>query len=85
MTASKVWSWADVPGLDKVQIASALLRQQRPVRGRPKHPVTLGQHDDVIILMARHGERIVHIASEIDCDERLISRRLQALGVEFLR
>jgi hypothetical protein len=35
--------------------------------------------------MARRGERVITIASELDCTDGLVARRLRALGVEYWR
>ncbi len=85
MSASTVWSWADVPGLDAVPAASTPLHQRKPGGGRPKHPVTMGDHDATIVPMTRRGDPISSIAALLDCSAGLVARRLQALGVECFR
>jgi hypothetical protein len=39
----------------------------------------------MIVPMARSGERIVTIASVLNCTDGLVARRLKVLGVEYWR
>jgi hypothetical protein len=73
----KVWSWADVPSLNGREKPPR--RRTVPI-GRPRHPVTLGYLDSTIAALARRGDPVVLIASKIGCSDRVVARRLQALG-----
>ena len=72
-----IWSWSDVPGLNGH--AKPPRRRTVPL-GRPRHPVTLGHLDSTIAALARRGDPVVVIASKIGCSDRVVARRLQALG-----
>lgn len=48
--------------------------------GRPKHSVTRGEHDGVLIAMAQQGECVAVIAARLDCSADLVARRLTVLG-----
>lgn len=74
---AKVWSWADVPGLNGH--TNPTRRRTVPI-GRPRHPVTLGHYDSTITALARRGDPVVVIASKIGCSDRVVAQRLRALG-----
>jgi hypothetical protein len=58
-----------------------IVRRMRTLYERmPRHPVTQGAHDGVLISMAQQGERVVAIANRLDCSLNVVEERLRALG-----
>jgi len=68
---------ARVPGLDD---DAAPQRRRVKGGGRPKHAVTLGQHDYTITKMTQRGKGIGTIAALLGCSYSLVAQRLRVLG-----
>lgn len=50
--------------------------------GRPKHPVSAGQHDDALVQMDADGHPIENIANTFGCSVAIAERRLKMLQRE---